>query len=172
MCRREHDQVGRSTKWFICGTSALAVDAPGVRGQVGLFPLGSGFHGSTLSFPYISFILVVARLENGGGSIHGQFDIMDGELCALHFLLCFFCGQNEVRHAHSVFIEEEHVRAQCNNVKSMLETSRVLLQVFKEVMRKDLVEERGAILEFVDVPLLHCDVYELLEPSSAVFQIL
>ena len=100
-------------------------------------------------------------MENGGGGIHGQFDVKDGELCALCFLLHFFHGQDEVRHARSVFVEEEHVQVQCNNVKGV-EHSRILLQVFKEVTRIDLVEERGAILEFVDVHLLHCGADELL----------
>jgi len=34
--------------------------------------------------------------------------------------------------------------------------------VFKEVTCKDLIEERGAILEFLDVHLLHCGADELL----------
>ncbi len=41
-------------------------------------------------------------------------------------------------------------------------TSRILPQVFKEVMPIDLVEERGAILEFVDVHLFHCSTDELI----------
>jgi hypothetical protein len=48
-----------------------------------------------------------------------------------------------------------------NDVESV-ETSRVFLQVFKEVTRNDLVEEHGAMLEFVDVHLLHCDTDEIL----------
>jgi hypothetical protein len=47
--------------------------------------------------------------------------------------------------------------------------------VFKEVKCKDLLEEHGAILEFVDVHLLHCSMYELFSavlshfPNSIVF---
>jgi hypothetical protein len=57
-----------------------------------------------------------------------------------------------------------------------LQISDLVLQVFKEVMRKDLVEECGAILEFVDVHLLHCGVDELLAailsclPNLVVFR--
>jgi hypothetical protein len=79
----------------------------------------------------------------------------------LPFLLCFFHGKDEVRHACSVFVEEEHVQVQRNDVVGM-KTSGVLLKVFKEVMRKDLVEECGAFLEFVDVHLFHCDANDLL----------
>ncbi len=86
---------------------------------------------------------------------------MDGELCTLCFLLRFFHGKDEVRHARSIFVVEEHVRVQCNNVKG-LKTSRVLLEVFEEVRRKDLVEECCVILEFVDVHFFHCGTNELL----------
>jgi hypothetical protein len=57
---REHDQVGHLTKQFVCGAHALAVNAPGVHGEVGLFPFGPGFDRSILSFPFVSFLLVVA----------------------------------------------------------------------------------------------------------------
>ncbi len=40
--------------------------------------------------------------------------------------------------------------------------SRAQRPVDKEVTRKDLVEEHDAILEFVDVHLLHCRVDEFL----------
>jgi hypothetical protein len=43
-----------------------------------------------------------------------------------------------------------------------MKTSVVLLKLFKEVTHKDLVEECGTILEFVDVHLFHCDTDELL----------
>jgi hypothetical protein len=56
----ERDQVGCSTERFICGTCALAVDAPGVCGKVGLFPFGPGFHCCISTFPFVSFLLVVA----------------------------------------------------------------------------------------------------------------
>ncbi len=76
-----------------------------------------------------------------------MFDIHNGEFSALCFLLCFFHGQDEVRHhACHNFAEEEHVQAQCYDVEGV-ETCRVFLQVFKEVtMHKNLVEECGAIL--------------------------
>ncbi len=94
------------------------------------------------------------------GGVHGQLDIQDGELSVHCFLLCFFHGQDEVRHAHCILVEEEHVQVQHYNVKGM-ETCRVLLKEFKAVMRKYLVEEHGAILEFVDVHLLHHGADEL-----------
>ncbi len=50
---------------------------------------------------------------------------------------------------------------QRDNVKGV-ETSGVLLEVFEEVTHKDLVEECGAILEFIDVHLVHCGTDELL----------
>ncbi len=66
MCGWECDQVGRSTKRFVCGTRMLAVDAPGgVHGKVGLFPFGPDFHCCIATFPFVGFLLVVARLENG-----------------------------------------------------------------------------------------------------------
>ncbi len=43
-----------------------------------------------------------------------------------------------------------------------MKTSGLLLKVFEEVTRKDLVEECGAILEFVDLHLFHCSANELL----------
>ncbi len=58
-------------------------------------------------------------------------------------------------------MEEEHVQAQCNDVESV-ETRRVLLQVFEEVTLIDLVEEHGAVREFIDVHLFHWGVDELL----------
>jgi hypothetical protein len=61
----------------------------------------------------------------------------------------------------AVFVEEDHVQAQHNNVVGV-KSSGVLFEVFKEVTRKDLVEESGAILEFVDVHLFHCDTNEIL----------
>ncbi len=77
----------------------------------------------------------------------------------------FFCasshGKDEVRHACSVFVEEEHVQVQHNNFKGT-KASRVLLKVFKEVTCKDLVEEYCAIFEFVDVQFFHCGTNELL----------
>ena len=87
----------------------LAVDAPGVRGKVGLFPFGPGFHCQIVSLPFVGLLLVVVQLENRGSSVHGSFDVKDGELCAFCFLLCFFHGEDEVRHACSIFVEEEHV---------------------------------------------------------------
>jgi hypothetical protein len=60
MCSWKHNQAGYLTERFVRGTRALAVDAPGVRGQVGLFPFGLGFHGSIAYFPFICFLLVVA----------------------------------------------------------------------------------------------------------------
>ncbi len=48
-------------------------------------------------------------MEHQGGSVHGQLDVENGELCMLCFLLHFFHGQDEVRHACSIFVEEEHV---------------------------------------------------------------
>jgi hypothetical protein len=156
MCGWEHDQAGRLIKRFVCGTRA----APGAHGKVGLLPFGPGFHCCIFFFPFIGSLLVVAQLENEGGSLHGQFNIKDGELCVLCFLLCFFHAEDKVRHACSVFVEE-HVRAQRNNVEGV-KTSRVLLKVFEEVMHMDLKEERGAILEFVDVHPFHCSTDELL----------
>jgi hypothetical protein len=43
-----------------------------------------------------------------------------------------------------------------------VKTSGFLLELFKEVMHKDLVEECGAILEFVDLDLFHCSADKLL----------
>ncbi len=79
----------------------------------------------------------------------------------LHFLLCFFHGKDEVRHARSIFVEEEHVRAQCNDVEGV-KASSVLLEVVEEVTHKDLVEECCAIFEFVDVHFFHYGANELL----------
>jgi hypothetical protein len=56
-----------------------------------------------------------------------------------------------------------------------MKTSQGLLKVFKEVTNIDLVEEHGAIFEFVDVHLFHCSADELLVdvlsclPNFAVF---
>ncbi len=50
---------------------------------------------------------------------------------------------------------------QRDNVRGV-KTSGVLLKVFKEVTRKNLVEECGAILELIDVHLFHCGTNELL----------
>jgi hypothetical protein len=169
MCGRERDQVSRLTKPFVCGTRVLAVDAPGVRGKVGLFLYGPDFHRCTATFPFVHFLLVVAQLENGGSGIHGKFDVEDGELCTLHFILRFFHGDDEVRHACSVFVEEEHVRVQRNYVKG-LKASRVLLKVIKEVTCKDFVEECCAILEFVDVHFFHCGANELLAAVLSCLQ--
>ncbi len=90
----------------------------------------------------------------------------------------FFCASSMARMKSGMlaafFGEEEHVQAQCYNVKGM-ETRRVLFKVFKEVMRKYFVEEREAILEFVDVHLLHHGADELFAavlsrfPNSVVF---
>jgi hypothetical protein len=71
MCGWERDQVGYSTKRFVCGTLALAVDTPGVHGKVSLFPFGPGFHRCIVSFPFPGFLLVVAQLESRGSSLHG-----------------------------------------------------------------------------------------------------
>jgi hypothetical protein len=98
-----------------------------------------------VSLPFVGLLLVVVQLENRGSSVHGSFDVKDGELYAFCFLLCFFHGKDEVRHACSIFVEEEHVQAQCEDVEGM-KTSGVLLEVFEEVTHKDLVEECGAIL--------------------------
>jgi hypothetical protein len=151
----EHDKVFRLATRFFRGTRTLAVDAPGVCGKVGLLPFSPGFLGSIASLQFICLFLVASQLEHGGGGVHGQFNVKNGELCALCFLLRFFHGRDEVRHASCIFVEEEHVPVQCYDVEGV-ETCRVFLQVFKdEVMHKDLVEECGAILEFVDVHLLH-----------------
>ncbi len=78
MCGWDRNQLGRSAKQFVCGTRTLAVDAPGVCGQVGMFPFGPGFFGSLSSFPFVSFLLVVAQLEHRGGGLHSQFDDENG----------------------------------------------------------------------------------------------
>ncbi len=57
---------------------------------------------------------------------------------------------------------------QRNDVKGV-KTSGVLLKMFKEVTRKDLVEECNAILEFVDVHLFHCDANKLLAVALSCF---
>jgi hypothetical protein len=59
------------------------------------------------------------------------------------------------------FVEEGHVRAQHDDVEGV-KARGVLLEVFKEVTRKDLVEECCAILEFIDVHFFHCGANELL----------
>jgi hypothetical protein len=51
-----------------------------------------------------------------------------------------------------------------------MKSSGVLLEVFKEVVRKDLVEEFGAIFEFVDVHLFRCSVDELLAAILSCLQ--
>ncbi len=109
MCGQECDQVRHSTKWFICGTHVLAVDAPCVPNEVSLIKFGLGFHCCIASFQFVSFLLMIAHLKNGGGSIHGQFNVENGEFCVLCILLHFFHGKDEVRHACSSFVEEEHV---------------------------------------------------------------
>ncbi len=96
-----------------------------MRSKVGLFPFGPGFHCCIVFFPFISFLPVVARLKNGGGGIHGQFNVEDGELFVLCFLLRFLHGEDDVRHACIIFVEEEHVGVQCNNAKGV-KTSRVI----------------------------------------------
>jgi hypothetical protein len=152
------NQVGRLAERFICGTCALAVDAPGVRSQVDLLPFGPGFLGSIVSFPFVRLFLVIAQLKHGGGSIHGQFDVKDGELSALHFLLHFFHGQDEVRHARDIFVEEEHVGAQCYNVEDV-ETCRVLRPCGRKWCHPLMyTSSTAARMSF-------------LQPSSAVFQI-
>jgi hypothetical protein len=50
-----------------------------------------------------------------------------------------------------------------------VKTSRVLLEVLKEATRIDLVEERGAILEFVDDISSTAVRMRFLQLSSAVF---
>jgi hypothetical protein len=106
-----------------------------------------------LAFAWLNAYQAVTHSHRGSS--------IDGELCAICFLPCFFHGKDEVRHAHSIFVEEEHVRAQCDDVKGV-KSSGVLLEVFEEVTCKDLVEECDAILEFVDVHLFHSSADELL----------
>ena len=97
------NQVSHSADWFIQGTRALVVDAPGVCNQVGLLPFGPGFLGRITSFLSVRFFLVTAQLEHRGGGVHGS--LMSRMGSSAHFT--FF--QDEVRNVCRIFVEEEHI---------------------------------------------------------------
>jgi hypothetical protein len=84
-----HDVVGRSSERFICSTGTLVFDAPSVRGQVGLFPLSPSLFAGITAFPLAGLFFVIPRLEHGGGGIHSQLNIQDGEFSSLRLLLGF-----------------------------------------------------------------------------------
>ena len=130
---------------------------------MGLFPLGPSLLVGITAFPFVGLLFVVPRLEYGGGRIHGQLNVQDGEFGSLCLLLGFFHCQDEVWYADCIFVEEDHVCAQGNNVKRM-ESSGDLH-----------VEEPGAVLEFLDVYFFDCSADEFLAavfgclPNTVVF---
>ena len=68
---RGHDVVGCSGERFICSPCTLAVNAPGICGQIDLFLLGPSLFVGITALPLVSLLFVVPRLEYGGGRIHG-----------------------------------------------------------------------------------------------------
>ncbi len=117
------------------------------------------------AFPLVGLFFVVPRLEYGGGHIHGLLNIQDEEFGSLCLLLGLFHCQDEVWHAGCIFVEEEHVCAQGDNVERM-ESCGILLEELKEVTCKHLVEDCSAILQFVDVDFFNRSVDEFL---AAIF---